>query len=170
MDLFLEYIIKRKKGVKENILTLAIILCVPSLIYLSLILFATPLAPLTIFVMAGIIFLAYYLISRMNVEFEYIITNNELDIDKIIARKTRKRLITIDLKKIDFIAPTITSAHTNELSKPATNVIYADSGIAENAYFINFEKDGQTYRVFLSPTEKMLDAMKIYAPGKVFEE
>lgn len=169
MDLFLEYIIKRKRGVKENILTLVIILSVPSLVYLSLILLATPLAPLTLFVVAGIIFLAYYLISRMNVEFEYIITNNELDIDKIIARKTRKRLITIDLRKIDFSAPATTS-HTNELSKSATNVIYADSGLAENAYFINFEKDGQTYRVFYSPTEKMVDAMKMYAPGKVFEE
>lgn len=170
MDLFLEYIIKRKKGVMENILTLVIILSVPSLVYLSLILLATPLAPLTLFVIAGIIFLAYHLISRMNVEFEYIVTNNELDIDKIIARKTRKRLITIDLRKIDFSAPATSSAHANELSKPATNVIYADSGLSENAYFINFEKDGQTYRVFYSPTEKMVDAMKMFAPGKVFEE
>ena len=170
MDLFLEYIIKRKKGVMENILTLVIILSVPSLVYLSLILLATPLAPLTLFVIAGIIFLAYHLISRMNVEFEYIVTNNELDIDKIIARKTRKRLITVDLRKIDFSAPVTSSAHTNELSKQATNVIYADSGLAENAYFINFEKDGQTYRVFFSPTEKIVDAMKMYAPGKVFEE
>lgn len=170
MDLFMEYIIKRKKGVKENILTLAIILSVPSLIYLSIMLLVTPLAPLTIFVIAGIVFLAYWLISKMNVEFEYIITNNELDIDKIVSKKTRKRLITIDLRKIDLIAPTLTTAHGDMLSKPATNVLYADSGMAENAYFINFEKDGQTYRVFLSPTEKMLDAMKMYAPGKVFEE
>lgn len=170
MDLFLEYIIKRKKGVKENILTLAIILCVPSLVYLSILLLVTPIAPLTIFIIAGIIFLAYWLISKMNVEFEYIITNNELDIDKITSKKTRKRLITIDLKKIDLTAPAMTSVHRNELSKPATNVIYADSGVAEKAYFINFEKDGQTYRVFLSPTDKMIDAMKIYAPGRVFEE
>ncbi len=170
MDLFMEYIIKRKKGVKENILTLAIILSVPSLIYLSLILMFTSLAPLTIFLIAGILFLAYYLISRLNVEFEYIITNNELDIDKIVAKKTRKRLITIDLRKIDIVAPATTEAHHLELSSSATNIIFADSGIAQNAYFINFTRDGQTYRVFLSPTEKMIEAMKMFAPGKVFEE
>lgn len=170
MDLFMEYIIKRKRGVKENIITLAIILSVPSLIYLSLCLMMTSLAPISIFLIAGILFLAYWLISKMNVEFEYIITNNELDIDKIVAKKTRKRLITIDLRKIDFAAPAVTTAHANELSKPATNVIYADSGLAQNAYFINFTRDGQTYRVFLSPTVKMVDAIKMFAPGKVFEE
>ncbi len=170
MDLFMEYIIKRKRGIKENIITLAIILSVPSLIYLSIMLMVTPIAPFAFFIIAGILFLAYWLISRMNVEFEYIITNNELDIDKIVAKKTRKRLITIDLKKIDLIAPVTTTMHQSELSKSTTNVLYADSGLNENSYFVNFEKDGQTYRVFLSPTEKMLDAMKMYAPGKVFEE
>lgn len=170
MDLFMEYIIKRKKGIKENIITLAIILCVPSLVYLSIMLMVTPIAPLTFFIIAGILFLAYWLISKMNVEFEYIITNNELDIDKIVSKKTRKRLITIDLKKVDCVAPVATTAQKNELSKSATNVLYADSGLAENSFFINFEKDGQTYRVFLTPTEKMLDAMKLFAPGKVFKE
>ena len=170
MDLFLEYIIKRKRGVKENIITLAVVLSVPSLVYLSISLLVTPLAPLTIFVIALILFLAYFIISRLNVEFEYIITNNELDIDRIVAKKTRKRLLTINLRKLDFVAPATTSAHKNELSKNATNIIYADSGIAENAYFLNFEKDGQTYRVFLSPSQKMVETMKIFAPGKVFEE
>ena len=170
MDIYMEYIIKRKRGPRENILTLAIILSVPSLVFFAIMLALTPLAPFVIILIAAIIVLAYYLITRLNVEFEYIITNNELDIDKITAKKTRKRIITIDLKKIDIVAPVTTNAHQHELSTVVSNTIHADRGVYDNAYFVNFSKDGQTYRVFLTPTKKMVDTMKIFAPGKVFEE
>lgn len=51
----------------------------------------------------GVLALGIWLLSGVNIEYEYIITNNEMDIDKIIGRRKRKRMITIDISKaIEF--------------------------------------------------------------------
>ncbi len=49
----------------------------------------------------GVMVLGLWLLGGIGVEYEYIITNNELDIDKIIGKRTRKRLITLDLKRAE---------------------------------------------------------------------
>ena len=167
MDIFIEYIVKRQRGMKENVITAAIILSVPTLIFLALMMMTTALAPFAFLAAVGVLVLAYFLIVRMNVEFEYIITNDEMDIDKITAKKTRKRIITIDLKKVDLISSVNNRDFKSELESPRTNIIWANSNSAGNTYFINFTKDGQTYRVFIDANEKMLEAMKVAAPRKV---
>lgn len=43
----------------------------------------------------GSLYGGYILITNMSVEYEYIVTNGEMDIDKIIAKRRRKRLITV---------------------------------------------------------------------------
>lgn len=46
------------------------------------------------------IFIGYQLITKLFVEYEYILTNADLDIDKIINQAKRNRLCTIDLHKV----------------------------------------------------------------------
>ena len=53
-----------------------------------------------IVVIFGIFYLSWYLITATSVEYEYIITNNDMDIDKITGRRTRKRLITVKLNTV----------------------------------------------------------------------
>lgn len=48
----------------------------------------------------GAVFLAKYLFEGTMTEYEYIVTNDDLDIDKIIGKRKRKRLITVDLKSV----------------------------------------------------------------------
>ncbi|UKI37385.1 MAG: DUF6106 family protein [Clostridiales bacterium] len=40
---------------------------------------------------AGVVYGAYILITHFNVEYEYILTNGDIDIDKIIAKKKEKK-------------------------------------------------------------------------------
>jgi hypothetical protein len=49
----------------------------------------------TLLIMIGFIWLAWYLAGTQSIEYEYILTNAELDIDKITAKRSRKRLISI---------------------------------------------------------------------------
>ncbi|MCR5816029.1 MAG: DUF6106 family protein, partial [Ruminococcus sp.] len=42
----------------------------------------------------GALFLAYYMTTSFDNEYEYLLTNGEMDFDKIIAQRSRKRLIT----------------------------------------------------------------------------
>ena len=58
---------------------------------------------------AGLMFAAgagygtYFYVQNTDVEYEYTFTNGELDIDKIIAKKRRKSLVSVDISKFaDF--------------------------------------------------------------------
>ena len=44
-------------------------------------------------IFAGVfIYFGFYLISSFDTEYEYIVTNGEIDIDKIIAKRKRKKI------------------------------------------------------------------------------
>lgn len=46
------------------------------------------------FLAAAALYGGYYLTTKLDVEYEYIFTNGEIDVDKITAQRSRKRLIT----------------------------------------------------------------------------
>lgn len=48
----------------------------------------------------GVIFGAYKLSKMLNIEYEYIVINRDLDIDKITAQSSRKRLVSIKLNEV----------------------------------------------------------------------
>lgn len=56
--------------------------------------------PYLIVIGVGAVYLAYLLFTGTMVEYEYIVTNNDLDIDKIMGKRKRKRLITVKLNTV----------------------------------------------------------------------
>lgn len=48
----------------------------------------------------AVIFGAYKLYSMLSIEYEYIVINRDLDIDKITAQSSRKRLVSIKLNEV----------------------------------------------------------------------
>lgn len=103
MDVFVEYLVKKKRTVRDNLITVSILLCV-----VLLPLACCALAQLTgiyylimvgFFVLIAAIYGAWYLITSQNVEFEYSITNNNITVDKVIAKRKRKRILSMDIKK-----------------------------------------------------------------------
>lgn len=169
MDSFIEHMIRQKKKgavvVKEIFIIFAAILVSLALTFVFLILPQTVLSvwPLCI---AGIFFAAYKIITSFNIEFEYILTNGELDVDKITHKKRRKRLITIHSKSfIEFGKTGDAGAHSDkEFSKvidaSANSDTYQD-------YYAIFFKNGQKIKLIFNPTQKMIDIFKIYAPRVV---
>ncbi len=58
---------------------------------------------LLVLLCVGVIFGAYKLSKMLNIEYEYIVINRDLDIDKITAQSSRKRLVSIKLNEVsDF--------------------------------------------------------------------
>lgn len=171
MDVFLEYIVPRRKGTKEVLKIVGILLAmlvVMTAISLLTLLFAA-FASVSFVLLAATVFGAYYLISAQNVEYEYIVTNGELDVDMIINRRKRKRIITVHSRTFDIVAPVGSSDHRGEENANYTRVIDASSGYDDGkAYFASFSKDGQKLKLIFEPTERMLEAFKNFAPRNVF--
>ncbi len=103
----------------------------------------------------GILALGIWLLSGVNVEYEYIITNNEMDIDKIIGRRKRKRMITVDISKATEFG---TFPSEEEVDADAT--VHATSGVEKDAHYLLVEHSGYgTVKVIFNPNERMREAI-----------
>ncbi len=111
----------------------------------------------------GALGLGVYLVSNMDVEYEYIVTNDELDIDKIIGRRKRKRMITIDLRSAEDLAP---YPAPDDVKVEAT--VHASTGYENNAYYLlaNHGVYGKVMLIF-NPNEKTREAIMQEVPSQL---
>ena len=103
-----------------------------------------------------------WLLGGMNVEYEYIVTNNEMDIDKITGKRKRKRMITVDLSNAEDFIP----FGTDNTAADAT--VHASSGVEKDAYclLVNHSSYGMVKVVF-NPNEKLREAIMQEVPGQL---
>lgn len=106
MDTFVEQIVAKRKGGKEYALFLALLiaaLLILAALWLFLLFFIGIFFVLLL--TAGIGWLLWYLITMQNVEFEYSVTNGDIDIDQITAQRKRKRIVSVSGGKDRNIRP-----------------------------------------------------------------
>lgn len=161
MDIFVEQIVKKKLSGKDYLIAVAVTVVGLALIVLSFLIPA-----ISIFVIAGVIFGAYYLISSRNLEFEYAVTNGDITVDKIICRRKRKRVVSVDAHDIEEIGK-----FNPELLKSKSNFkpLFAaetDSGEGSWYFCAHSAKQGSVLVVF-DPDEKTLSAIKPFIPRQV---
>ena len=99
MDTFFEQIVTIKvEGKKLAGLILSWVIALLACIGIIVLSMFVPMVMMVIIIaIVGILMGTYKLCQKFFIEYEYIVTNNSLDIDTIIARNNRKRLITIDI-------------------------------------------------------------------------
>ncbi len=111
-----------------------------------------------LFLLAGALYGAYILIAGMNVEYEYILTNGEIDIDKIIAKSRRKRLITVNIREFSEFGLYDCEKKYGEYK--STIMACTDIRDPQNHYAVlDHSKFGKTFLIF-TPNEKILSNTK----------
>lgn len=176
MDIYNEYIVKKKKTGRDIAIScLAVVLglavCYAALTVLS----AVPLlSTFMLLIVAAVVWGIYKVIAMTNLEYEYIFTNGEMDVDKIINRRSRKRVTVVNARKIDILAhrshEDFKANFENAEIKKVNACISPDS---EDLYFLMFrdENEGETLKMLLfNPNDKLLDGFKKYNPKRVFIE
>ena len=117
MDIFYEQIISVKKTAQKKALC-GIIYALAAVIS-ALAVFGAVKYMMFMFLFVVLIafvwFLAFKLISNFNIEYEYIITNGDLDVDVIINKSRRKRIATVQCKNIESVKKFDFSAKTADL-------------------------------------------------------
>lgn len=164
-DVFKEQLVKTKGTTKDNaqkwiIIVSAILLGIVAFIFGG---FIGP------FIVVGLVWGAIYLVSFSKKEYEYSLTNNELDIDVIYNKERRKRLISINLKEIDVMASIKEDRHRDALERAQKTIDVSDGVHTKDTYAIVYAKDSVLTRVLLSPNEEMLTLIYKQAPHKVFK-
>lgn len=170
MDMYAEYIVKRKSDLKTSVMKMFIILASAILMYVAIGL--TQAYNLIIIMPASVVLIAwigYRAYLMFNVEYEYIVTNGELDIDRIIARRGRKRMINVKTNAYELIAP-YDSEHraAYEQGNFAKTIDARSSVNAENVWFIIADvRDTGRVRILFEPTPKMLKIFSDYLPRQM---
>jgi len=158
-EFYTEHLIKQKPTAKTMAMkALYIVLCVLAVLAMFVIPFGYIITVIVIFVVATFF-------KRLNLEFEYLFINGDLDIDKIMGQERRKRVFSTNVKEIEIMAP-ISYAEL----KPYENLKKLDCSSAtdnKNVFGLVASYKGEKLFVIFEPNETIINGMKYLAPRKV---
>lgn len=116
-----------------------------------------------------LIFIVPWLVKTRYVEFEYVLTNDQLDIDRIVGKSRRKQLYSIDVRGIEILAPMIVD-YKDDFNKGEfkKSVDCSTDREMPGRWFLIFndDREGRTRLVF-EPNAKMVRNIAALAPRKV---
>ena len=164
MDIFHEYLVERKLRVTDFFWSALICIAALVLIILSLPYLAFG---ITAVFDAAAVYFAYILISRFKVEYEYVLTNSSLDIDKIYAKRKRTRVCETDVKKFDVFAPVGDKEFASEENKRADVVVDCSTGYDKDAYYAIYYDNGKRIKLLFNPPSHMVESMAKFNPSKI---
>ena len=169
MDNFAEQLVKKNETASEKTKrTLMTVLgIVGTLIFLAvgILTLGMPLLSVAGFLLAlATGYGTFNMIQSSYVEYEYAFTNGELDIDKIIAKKKRKSLISIEVNKFNAFG-----RYRDDLDEPENmTVVISSDNIASHEYYADFQhEDYGLTRLVFAPDSRMLDNIKKFLPANV---
>lgn len=121
--------------------------------------------PFAIIVPLLLIALDVYLFRNMDVEYEYLFVNGELDIDKIMAKSRRKRVFSTDVSELELLAPSESSEL--RLIKADKTHNYSTGVAGHKTYDLIVIQKGQKIKIIFEPNETILKGFKTLDPRKV---
>jgi hypothetical protein len=155
LDVFAEQLVK--SSAKRTAVKIIIVIVFAACAFVVLSLFTMP---LSLILCAGLMWLAWFVSGSQNIEYEYILTNNDFDIDKITAKRSRKRLITLKISTFtDFY-----KADSENTEK--TNIKVIDvSGNTGDVYIADcsHEKLGKI-KIRFTPSEEFIESLEKVFP------
>ncbi|MDE6909920.1 MAG: hypothetical protein K2P44_05560 [Lachnospiraceae bacterium] len=158
-----ELLVKREKGAKEALIRIA------SVVFTVLLGILTLLTGNIYLFVAVIVFgvLDYFVFQWTDIEFEYLYLDKEISVDKIMAKTRRKKVTTIDVGKIEIMAPE-KSHQLDSYRKRETKVTDLSAGHdlpEQKLYWVFYEGNK---KFLMNLTEDFAKTIKGIAPRKVY--
>ena len=165
MDQLIEQVVPRQRNARYIVNILLILLAavaIPAtLIVIAEVLKIAYLAIIAMFVALFEIYGVWFFISSLKVEYEYAFLSSVLRIDKIIAKRRRRAVIKIDVKKLDDFFP----YSDDKMTEQRFHKVYHAGAkeYSEENYVAAFhhEAKGKCAIVF-TPNQALIDGMKPY--------
>ena len=154
-DVFNEQIVKRHGTLLDSVKRAGIAAAV-AVIFLISFMF---LGAFAVFVGAIAVFGGMYLMSFLNVEYEYVYTNGELDIDVIYNRARRKRLFSTLVKDFEIMAHVEDKTHMGAFGSAQETINCHSGEIGPNTYAFLATIKGKKAKVIFEPNDKLLKAI-----------
>ncbi len=120
-----------------------------------------------LFVSAILIVAIIYIFPRLNVEYEYVFCDGQLDFDKIMGNAKRKTALKIDFEQVEIMAPE--GSHALDGYTYVKTVVKDFSSRSKDAkpYVIILRQGETATKILFEPNEKMINCIKLKNPRKV---
>ncbi len=160
MDTFFEQIVSIKKSGK--IIAIFLSVWIFAVAVCLLLILSGIVGPITPILVIAIGYGAWWLTAKLNIEYEYIVTNGTMDVDKIINKASRQRVSSFELGKVERVEKY--NDHLLQNVKKE-NIVFACNKDDPNAYLIVASKeDTKVNYIVFSPSEKLENAIKKFLP------
>ncbi|MCL2704453.1 MAG: hypothetical protein FWE91_12760 [Defluviitaleaceae bacterium] len=166
-DVFKEQLVKRMPTRKDALIKFGII---SGCLLIAVI--ALALIPGFLPIIVGVMgFVLFYVFGMMKKEFEYIITNGELDIDCIYGKARRRRKFSCDVRQALILAHAGNRDAEHELKAAEVVMDLGSGAVNENTWHLLAAQGGKRIKVIFEPNEMMFNAIKSYiSPRKIYKK
>ena len=163
---FKEYMIEKKKDGKDIVISMLLYIAA-TIVSILAFMFLGAFGGIALLVAVGAFYGAHIVSARSKKEFEYICTEDNVDIDVIMNKSRRKRLISFNMKNVEIIASLNDDKYSNQASGQFEKTIVATSGRRDaEVYFAIVNVKGRTLVKF-EPPYNMVMSLSQYARSKV---
>lgn len=164
-DTFVEELVVRRNSVVNLLIMFALIVAAVAVVVAGF-LFLTGLFPAILAIAVGGVYIG---IKFQGVEYEYSFTNGDFDVDKIMAKRKRKRLVEINHKQVQVMAP-YTSEY-EEVTRDYKVSAVVDASAHKNAagrwFMIYEDQDGKYVFLVFQPSRRLREAMRKYMRSRI---
>lgn len=170
MDNLVEQVVKRKKNARYAmrvvLYVLAAILIPLTFVVIALVTMRGYFVTIGFFALCFCIYGLWFFISILNVDYEYAALGDVFKVDRIIAKRNRKKVVKVNMKNIDDIFRYSDSEMTKRRYKKVYNV--GEQEFSDSNYVIEFndERKGKCAIVF-TPNEKTLESFKHHVKREI---
>ena len=173
MDTFTEELVVKKNTSKDIVKLVAYLLAIFTVPLIFILLGVTVNGYFIIVALCAAFFAiygSYYLVTGLYKEFEYAVTNSNITVDKVIAKRNRKRIISVDIKRFNSLKKLKDSDFAKKDYRKIFKASITPDGDDVYGAEMHLEKFGGECLLLFSPGEKTLDAMKPYLKNTIKAE
>lgn len=164
-DVFNEQLVARKPNQKDTLKKAGIALAGVAIIFVTLM--VQVLAQFFPIILLGVIAGSVFLFRRYNLEYEYVFTNGDLDIDKIINKSKRKNALNVNVRSFETMVPVSNKDYEREVSNYTKLMDFSSGVVKDTTYAVIFEQDKNRVKMIFEPNEQMFKAIRTYIPRVV---
>jgi len=157
-DVFKEQLVKRRPNIKTTLAKAGLVSA--AIFLMAIIVFFEAISIFFPLLWAVIIFGTYFLIRRFNIEYEYVLTNNELDIDIIYGKSRRKRVFSSNVRDFEAFRPTNSKEMEHGFSGAAVRADYSggpSDNVPQYEFLVNYMS--KRMRIIFEPNQDMLSSI-----------
>ncbi len=118
---------------------------------------------------AVLIVLLIFLFPKLNVEYEYVYVDGQIDFDRIAGKSKRKTLLRIDMEQVEVVAQKGSHALDGYTHIQLETKDFSSRDKNSKPYIIVANVENKKYKIAFEPSERMLSLMKQKSPRKIVQ-